>query len=169
MAWLEKDIECLEKVQRRLVRTLSNVRGESYEEKLRDAGLTTLKQRRERGDVIEAYKTLNGINNVVKTDWFDIAEPESIRLNTRSNTSVAVNGEQTRRDHVLIHGRAKTEIRNQSYRFRTTRAWCELPDAVKNVTSTNAFKNAYDAWTLKPKPQTESRGIGRTSELIPNR
>ena len=39
--YLEKDIECIEKVQRRLVRTLSNVRGETYEDKLRDAGLTT--------------------------------------------------------------------------------------------------------------------------------
>ena len=33
--WLVKDIECLEKVQRRVIRMLSNVRGDSYEEKLR--------------------------------------------------------------------------------------------------------------------------------------
>ena len=107
--WYEKDIESLEKVQRRLVRTLLNVRGQSYEDKLRDAGLTTLKKRRERGDAIEAFKTLNGFNNVVKTDWFDIAEPELIRPDTRSNTTVAVSGEKTKREHVLLHGRAKTE------------------------------------------------------------
>ena len=38
--WLEKDIQCLEKVQRRLIRSLSNVREATYEEKLKDAGLT---------------------------------------------------------------------------------------------------------------------------------
>ena len=64
--WLEKDIECLEKVQHRLIRMLSNVRGKTYEEKLADAGLTTLKASRERGDAIEAYKTMNGFNNVAK-------------------------------------------------------------------------------------------------------
>ena len=46
--WLEKDIECLEKVQRRLIRMLSNVKGSTYEQKLNDAGLTPLKDRWER-------------------------------------------------------------------------------------------------------------------------
>ena len=68
--WLEKDIECIEKVQKRLVRMLSNVRGNTYEDRLKDAGLTTLKERRARGDAIEAFKMLNGINNVDKRDWF---------------------------------------------------------------------------------------------------
>ena len=40
--WLAKDIECPEKVQQRLVRSLSSVNGMSYKEKLKDAGLTTL-------------------------------------------------------------------------------------------------------------------------------
>ena len=62
--WHEGDINCLEKVQKRLIRSLSNVRGTTYEEKLKDAGLTTLKERRERGNLIEAFKTIQGINNV---------------------------------------------------------------------------------------------------------
>ena len=43
---------------------LSDVRGGSYEEKLRDAGLTTLAERRKREDAIEVFKTLNGINRM---------------------------------------------------------------------------------------------------------
>ena len=58
--WYDKDIACLEKVQRRLIRSLSNFRGTTYEEKLKDAGLTTLKERCKRGDMIEAFKTLSG-------------------------------------------------------------------------------------------------------------
>ena len=34
--WLEKDVEALEKVQKRMVRMLSDVRGETYEEKLKE-------------------------------------------------------------------------------------------------------------------------------------
>ena len=50
--WLEKDKKQLEKVQERLVRMISDVKGANYKEKLKDAGLTTLEKRRERGDVI---------------------------------------------------------------------------------------------------------------------
>ena len=62
--WLKRDEDELEKVQKRLVRALSDVRGDNYEEKLRQAGLTTLKRRRERGDLIETYKVLSGVYDV---------------------------------------------------------------------------------------------------------
>ena len=146
--WLEKDSEPLEKVQRRLILMLSNVRGESYEEKLLDAGLTTLKERRKRGD-LEAFKTLNGLNGVIKADWFEIDESNSTRPSTRSNTDVTESGGGERKTNVLLHERAKTEIRNQSFRFRTARAWNELPSWVTQAKSTNAFKNLYDRWQAK--------------------
>ena len=38
-----------------------------------DAGLTTLSKRRKLGDLVEAFKTLAGKNNVVKEIWFQIA------------------------------------------------------------------------------------------------
>ena len=54
--WLEMDKKALEKVQERLIRLLSDAKGKTYEEKLEDVGLTTLTERRERGDAIEAFK-----------------------------------------------------------------------------------------------------------------
>ena len=65
-AWsprLESDIKSLEKIQERLIRMLSNVKGQTYEEKLKDAGLTTLKDRRARG---EAFKAIKGFSKVDK-------------------------------------------------------------------------------------------------------
>ena len=150
--WLEKDIECLEKVQRRMIRMLSNVRGTSYEEKLKDAGLTTLKDRRDRGDVIEAFKTMRGFNNVDKYAWFDIPDPDQIRHSTRSTSTINSEGDGADRT-IILRERARTELRNQSYRFRTSRAWSLLPDEVRNTKSVNAFKNAYDAWKAKTQPQ----------------
>ena len=119
--WYERDIVCLEKVQKRLIRSLSNVRGVTYEEKLKDAGLTTLKERRKRGDLIEAFKTLNGLNNVEKSEWFSIAEPEEARPSTRSDTNVDGEVEQ-KRSCVLLKERALTEMRNNSFRFRVQRS-----------------------------------------------
>ena len=64
--WMEMDKNVLERVQQRMIRLLSDVRGKTYEEKLKDVGLLPLTERRERGDAIEAFKTLNGFNNVNK-------------------------------------------------------------------------------------------------------
>ena len=145
--WYEKDIACLEKIQQRLIRSLSNVRGTTYEEKLKDAGLTTLAERRKRGDLIEAYKTLSGKNNVEMTTWFQIAPNDALQPNTRSNTSVE-EGTASKRPSVLVRERARTELRNNAFRLRVGRAWNELPDHVRTTSSTNAFKNAYDSWLL---------------------
>ena len=64
--WSEGDKETLERVQKRLIRNISDKRGETYEERLRNVGLTTLEERRERGDMIEAFRTINGFNKVDK-------------------------------------------------------------------------------------------------------
>ena len=53
--WQECDIKTLEKVQERFVKQLSDARGSTYEEKAKDAGITTSKKRRRRGDVIETF------------------------------------------------------------------------------------------------------------------
>ena len=140
--WTEGNIALLEKVQRRLVRSLSDARGNTYEEKLRDAGLTTRKERRERGDAIETFKTLKGLNNVVKEDWFDIVT-ESARA-TRANTEVTENGER-RRENVLKIESARLEIRRNWYNVRAAREWNGIPESVRTVQSTNAFKTAYDS------------------------
>ena len=159
---MARDVECLEKVQHRLIRMLSNVKGKTYEEKLADAGLTTLKARRERGDAIEVFKTLNGFNRVDKNDWFLIAPTEIQRPSTRSNTNVEGDGLQTKKHDVILRERARIEIRNSSFRLRTARMWSDIPDEVKGAKSVNGFKNSYDAWILKK--QTHEVGTGGNTE-----
>ena len=60
-----------------MIRMLSDVHGSSYEEKLKKVGLTTLTERRERGDAIETFKTLKGFNKVEKEKWFKLEEEDS--------------------------------------------------------------------------------------------
>ena len=58
------DVEALERVQRRFTRMLPGMEGRSYEERLRELGLFSLERRRVRGDLIEMYKMIRGIDRV---------------------------------------------------------------------------------------------------------
>jgi NADH:ubiquinone oxidoreductase subunit C len=53
-----------ERVQKRATKMLTGLRDHSYEECLKECGLTTLKTRRLRGDQIEVFKRLNDYDNV---------------------------------------------------------------------------------------------------------
>ena len=62
--WLQADKEMLEKVQKRAVNMVSNFRARNYEDKLQEAGMTTLERRRERGDLIFMYRIMTGKDDV---------------------------------------------------------------------------------------------------------
>ena len=62
----------LEKVQRRTTKLIPGLRDLSYEEILKECGLTTLEIRRLRGDQIEVFKILNGHENIDPIDIFKI-------------------------------------------------------------------------------------------------
>ena len=141
--WTEQDKKQLEKVQERMIRMLSDVRGETYEERLRDAGLTTLEERRKRGDAIETFKTLKGMNGVNEEKWFK-RESDDSRA-TRRNTEITEEGERRRSDILMVEA-ARLDIRRNFFNIRAAKAWNDIPEEVKAQRSVNAFKNAYDAW-----------------------
>ena len=62
-------LETLEKIQHRATRCMSDVRG-SYPERLQQLELTTLEERRLRGDAIELFKYLRGFLDVDKETLF---------------------------------------------------------------------------------------------------
>ena len=159
--WYEKDKKQLEQVQARLVRMTSDVRGTTYEDKLKDAGLTTLEKRRERGDAIEAFKTIKGFNRVKKENWFKF-EADDARP-TRSNTTVTDEGEK-RRKNVMKGESARLEIRRNFFNCRVVKNWNEIPEWVKEKESVNAFKNAYDKWALNQPGQREDDRNATTTE-----
>ena len=109
---------------------------------MKDAGLTTLKVRIERGDAIETFKTLKGLNGVNRENWFE-KESESSRA-TRRNTEVTEEGD--RRSDLLKVEAARLENRKNFFNLRATRAWNDISEAIKDRKSVNAFKNAYDVW-----------------------
>jgi len=73
-AILKKDIDLLEKVQRRATRLMTSDKSLSYNDRLQKFELTTLETRRLRGDLIEVFKTFNGFDNIMLNDFFKLSQ-----------------------------------------------------------------------------------------------
>ena len=148
--WMEGDRETIERVQKRMIRYISDKSGATYEERLASVGLTTMVERRERGDMIETFRTIYGFNNVDRNQWFDFRNATNARA-TRSTVTVSGN-EQHDHDDVLYMGNVRLEIRKNFFTVRVIKKWNEIPERVRRQRSVDAFKNNYDEWR-----QTEKR------------
>ena len=82
-----KDVDVLERVQRRMRRLLPGLQHLSYEERLQYFHLTTLKTRRLRYDLICVYRMLKGLMNVDPSLFFKlsnrISRSHSLKLNVK--------------------------------------------------------------------------------------
>ena len=143
--WHEKDIQKLEKVQERFIRQLSNKKGDTYEERLENVGLTTLRTRRKRGDLIETFKCMKGHLNVDKHSWFEIKTSETTR-STRSTSSVSEEGQTQLKSDVINLGHTRLECRRNFFTNRVIKDWNKLPDEIKDQKTVNAFKSRLDVW-----------------------
>ena len=70
---LRKDIERLEAVQARATKLIPSIRHLSYRRRLNRLDLFSLEKRRLRGQLIETFKILNGINNVNSESLFTLS------------------------------------------------------------------------------------------------
>ena len=106
----KKDIDILERVQRRATKMIQKLRNISYEMRLKECGLTTLETRRLRGDQIEVFKILNGYENIDR------------------NIFVSVKEERRTRGHgiTLTKKQCRLDIRKFSFSQRTVNEWNRL-------------------------------------------
>ena len=115
-----KTILDIEAVQRTFTRVVEGMSDLNYEERLKKLGMTTLLERRMRGDLIETFKILNGFNNY-GTDFFNLSDRTgNLVSRPKKLTNVDFLGE------------------------RVKNYWNKLPEHVKNRNSINSFKNALD-------------------------
>ena len=129
--YLKKDIEILEKIQKRATQLVPGLRNLPYLERLRALNLSTLEERRERGDLIETFKILTGKENVPRDKFFslnqNITRGNSMKLyKPRLNKSVLQ--------------------RVNFFSIRIINAWNRLPDHVISAQTTNVFKNRLDKY-----------------------
>jgi hypothetical protein len=120
--YLQKDIKCLENVQRRATRLVTGLKKMTYEERLKRLGLTTLEQRRLRGDLLEAYKILTNKENVNKDNFFE-----------QNSSGYGLRGHSLK----LYVPRSSTTIRQNFFSVRVVKNWNNLPQHVVDAPSVN--------------------------------
>ena len=75
----KKDIDTLERIQRRATKIIPELTDFSYEERMKECGLTTLQTRRLRGDQTEVFKILNGYENIDRNMFFSLKKDSKTR------------------------------------------------------------------------------------------
>lgn len=70
--WSGKNKEVLEKVQQRAINMVSGLKGNSYEEKLKELNMTTLEEWRHQVDMAQVFKILQGHDSVKKESWIQM-------------------------------------------------------------------------------------------------
>ena len=124
-----KDIESLEKVQRRATKIVPELHDLQYEDRLKHLGLFPLQQRRHRGDMITVYKILNGMVDM---------DREILCPSHHGNR-------HTRRHNLKIKGNiSKTDIRKNSFTQRIVLPWNMLHQDIVTSPTIDSFKARYD-------------------------
>ena len=122
------DINSLESIQRRMTKIIHNIRHLPYEERLKQLHLHSLERRRVRGDLIETYKWIKGIN---KGDINKVLKFSS-QKRTRSN------------GFKLDKFRFHREIGRHWYGNRVVDEWNKLPKEIVSAETVVSFKNRLD-------------------------
>jgi hypothetical protein len=137
--YFKKDIEKLEEIQQRATRLVPTLKKREYLDRLNKLRLTTLKTRRKRGDLIQSYKILNGLDHV---QWKN--RPERISI---GEGPVASN---LRRGGICFR-REPANIctsRNEFFLNRVIPLWNELPLKIREAKTLKSFKAGLDNWKL---------------------
>ena len=130
--WLEHDKKILEQVQERAVRMVSGLKGKTYEERLKELNLSSLEDRRKRGDMIQVWKIINKHDNLPANQFFEFFQEG------RQTTRLSANYQN------IVKPRFKTGARKYSFSVRVVDAWNSLPTSVKSAKTLNSFKSLYD-------------------------
>ena len=132
-----KHIEQVEGVQRRATQQIPGFSVLTYEERLKQLKLPSLKYRRYRGDMIEMFKLSSGKYDPTVTDFIKYRKNYTSRETGRGNSKK------------LFVQRTKLDLRKYSFTVRTAKLWNSLPEAIVSAKSLNSFKNKLDKFWEK--------------------
>ena len=136
--YYQKDIDKLERVQRRLTKMIPRLRNIPYEERLKSLNLFSLSKRRLRGDLIEVFKIFRGFDNINAGNYFAL---------DRSNT-------RRRHDFKIVGRRFLSNEAKHFFFNRVVNVWNSLPSNVVDSLTVTSFKSRLDKY-LDCNPQLQ--------------
>ena len=155
------DKSCLERIQMRAVKMVSDIGGGSYTDKLAKLNMTTLEERRWRGDMIQTWRIMSGKDMVKVETWFDM---EADRPRAGATTT-----RHARQHHAIRPRNFNYEERGKFFSNRVVQDYNALPDYVKQSTDINIFKNNLDQYRGTPSRTGSRPTDGRLGRQNRNR
>jgi ribonuclease P/MRP protein subunit RPP40 len=127
-----KDIEILERVQRRFTRLFPDLKQLPYEERLSKLRLETLFTRRLRADLITVFKIVNGSIDIDPLFFFNFCHDRRTRGHK----------------HKLVASYSRLDVRRHFFSSRIVQSWNDLPAVCAEAQDVETFKTELSKYLL---------------------
>ena len=91
----------------------------------------TLEERRKRGDMIQLYKCMTGMDKIDRDDFLELDMERRVRRNHELKLRLPV---------------CTTDTKKFSFPVRSLADWNNLPEDVVRARNIHCFKEKYDKW-----------------------